>query len=257
MYSSYVFILEHNMGEVVENMKPKVAFATHAHDMVDFDAHFNHLYSVAHWVDMYDVFFIGRKGLQAAEARNLIADMAIEHGCEYLFILDADHIITKRTLPLLMENRNEAMVSGLVCKRLHPYPQVAWLKGTDGKYFTITLPLDGTLAEVGVCPFGCTLINIAKLKKLKKPYFRDTCNVASDGNMVNVRSDVNLSEMFRESGEKIWVDTRVLVGHLGPKKLIYPQNAEYYRSSDTIAHQMTELRYGMRGDHAGMRGITK
>lgn len=237
--------------------KSKVAFATHAFDTIDFDVHFNHMYAAAHWSLMYELFYIGRKGLQAAEARNMITDMAIEHGCEYMFVLDADHLITKNTLPLLMENKHEALVSGLVCKRLHPYPQIVWMKGKDGLYYEFELPIDGKVVEVGLCPFGCTLINLAKLRKLDKPYFRDECRVTADGSMRNFRSDVNLCNAFRDAGMKIFVDTRVLVGHLGPRKIIYPQNAEYYRSSDEIANKMTLLREGMTGDHAGIAGVTK
>lgn len=246
------------MVENEKERKPKVAFASHAFENIDFDVHLNHMYAAAHWTLMYELFFLGKKGLQAADARNLLADLAIAQGCEYLFILDADHLITSNTLPLLMESKQEAMVSGLICKRQYPYPQVVWLKSLDGKYITVELPMDGTLAEVGVCPFGCTLINIAKLKKLQKPYFRDTCKPSTiTGELKNFRSDINLSEAFREAGEKVWVDQRVLVGHLGSKKVVYPQNAEYLRASDQIFEKMTLLREGMSGDHAGLSGVTK
>ena len=239
------------------NKKPKIALATHAFDSVDFDAHFNQMYSVAHWVALYDLYFIGRKGLHAADARNIITDEAIEQGCEYLFVLDADHLITKSTLPLLMENKDEAMVAGLICKKLHPYPQVVWLKCDDGRYIEFTLPLDGNLAEVGLCPFGCTLINLEKIQKLEKPYFRDTCRRTASGEMKNFRSDINLSEAFRANGEKVWVDTRVLVGHLGGRRAVYPQNAGAWQRCDELIEELTNLRIGMSGDCNGLIGVTK
>lgn len=237
--------------------KPKVAIATHAFENVDFDVHFNHLYAIAHWVSKYEIHFIGRRGMLAADARNLIVEQAIERKCEHLFILDADHLITENTLPLLMENKEEAIVSGLVCKRLHPYPQVVWLKDKDGMYVEFPLPLDGCLAEVAIGPFGCTLINMKKLQELEPPYFRDTCRKTSTGELKNFRSDVNLSNAFREKGHKVWVDTRVLVGHLGGKKVIFPQNAGYYAATDEIADELVKLREGMSGDHAGMEGIQR
>lgn len=237
--------------------KPKIALVTHAFNSIDFDVHFNQVYAISHWVNKYDMFFIGRKGLNAADARNIITKQAIEKGCEHMFILDADHLITPNTLPLLMENKDEAIISGLVCKRLHPYPQVAWLKENDGHYIEFTLPLDGTIAEVAICAFGCTLINLKKLQELEEPYFRDTCRKTANGNMKNFRSDINVCEDFRDKGYKVWVDTRVLIGHMGAKKIIYPQNSGYYERSDDLADEFVNLREGMTGDHAGMGGLTR
>ena len=237
--------------------KLRIAFATHAYENVDFDAHFNHMYCAAHWANMYDMYFIGRKFLQAADARNLIAKMAIEERCDWLFILDTDHIVTKNTLPLLLENKEEALVSGLICKKLYPYPQVVCLKNNKGEYIQYTLPLDGNLAEVAIAPFGCTLINIAKLQQLKAPYFRDTCRKGAHGNLLNFRSDINICEAFREAGMQVWVDTRVLVGHLGAKRCVYPQNAGFYKRGDEIGNELTNLRHGMVGDCNKFDGLTQ
>lgn len=228
---------------------PKVAVATHAFESVDFDIYYNHIFAFMHWVQKYELFYIGRRGLAAACARNMLVDMAIKEGCEYIFFLDADHLITKNTLPLLMENRQDAIISGLTCKRMYPYTQVVWLKDGKGLFIEKTLPLDGKIYEVGVCSFGCTLINLSKLKKLKKPYFRDTCKPGADGSLNNIRSDINICDMFREAGESVFVDTRVLVGHRGEARRIFPQNAGLYKNMHPVECELMKLREGMSGDY--------
>ena len=232
----------------------RIALCIHVFDTVDFDVYFNHLFLAANWGQKYDLVFVGKKGLHAAQARNRIIDKCYEQECTHAFFLDGDHLLTEHSLDYLVECADEAMVSGLVCKKGEQYQQVAWeVHGVDGKdnFFQVTLPLDGRVYEVSTCAFGCTLINLQKLKKLKKPYFRDTC---LDG--VNIRSDINLCKMFRDIGEKMFVDTRVLVGHLGQRRVVYPQNAEYYNQTHGVEMDQLLLRHGQVGDYFDSRRVS-
>lgn len=236
---------------MAEKKKLRIGLCSHAFEFVDFDIYFNHLYCVCQWSKEYDLILIGKKGLQAAEARNLIADMAISKECTHMFFMDADHIFPKEALPLLLENSNEAMVSGLVCKKGENFTQVIWNvvgAGKDRKYVSAKLSLDGNIYDVGVCAFGATLINLEKLQKLDKPYFRDTCEATSKGDFNNIRSDINICNAFREQlKEKIWIDTRVLIGHYGVKQPVYPQNAEIHARLDKTVNDSRLLREGQQG----------
>ncbi len=236
----------------------RIALCIHVFDTVDFDVYFNHLFLAANWGKKYDLIFIGKKGLQAAQARNRIIDKALSEKCTHAFFLDGDHLVTEHSLDYLVEVINDggdvAMVSGLICKKGEQYQQVAWevheVEGKDN-FFQVTLPLDGRVYEVSTCAFGCTLIDLKKLQKLKKPYFKDTC---FEG--VNIRSDINLCKMFRDIGEKMFIDTRVLVGHLGQRRAVYPQNAEYYNQNQSIEMDQMLLRHGQVGDYFDSRRIT-
>ena len=232
----------------------RIALCIHVFDTVDFDVYFNHLFLASSWGKKYDLVFIGKKGLQAAQARNRIIDTCFEQRCSHAFFLDGDHLVSEHSLDYLVELADEAMVSGLICKKGEQYQQVAWeVHEVESKenFFQVTLPLDGQVYEVSTCAFGCTLINLEKLKKLKKPYFRDTC---LEG--VNIRSDINLCKMFRDIGEKMWIDTRVLVGHLGQRRVIYPQNAEYYNQTHNVETDQLILRQGQVGDYFDSRSIS-
>ncbi len=228
-----------------------IAICTHVFESVNFDVYFNHLYCAAHWGREYDLVFVGKSGLNAATARNRIIERCFEKKCSHALFLDGDHFVPIETLSYLLDTADQAMVSGLINKRGESYQQVCFLvKQVDGvdQYFQVELPLDGQVHEVSVCPFGCTLINLEKLKKLKKPYFRDTCDAVDDkGVPVNIRSDVNLCKAFIDIGEQIWVDTRVLVGHRGIPGTIYPQSAKLFHKLKGIETDITKLSEGQVG----------
>jgi hypothetical protein len=229
----------------------RIAIATHVFNHVDFEVYFNHLYCVSNWAKKYDLVFVGKCGLQAATARNSIIEKSIELQCTHVFFLDGDHVIPVETLDYLVENADKAMVSGLVCKKGEGFKQVNWeIKNTDKgqMYYHVTLPIDGRVYETSVCAFGCTLINLEKIQKLDKPYFRDTCK-ESNGEFINIRSDVNLCTSFIGIGERIYVDTRVLVGHLGQKLLVYPQNADDYKRAIELSNKTVLLREGQVGKY--------
>ncbi len=225
----------------------KIAICTHAFNFVDFDVYFNHLWCIGKWSKKYELVFIGKKGLAAATAREQIIERAFGENCTHAFFMDADHLFPVQALDLLLENRDVAMVSGLVCKKGEHFPQVGWMI-KDGKYFNVNLPLDGRTYEVGACAFGCTLINLSILKKIKKPYFRDTYIPESQANL---RSDINLSNMFRDIGESVFIDTRLLIGHTYMESPVYPQNAELFDKLRILESENITLKVGQKGFYYG------
>jgi hypothetical protein len=237
------------MAEQQRKVGP-IAVCIHVFDSVDFNVYFNHLYCMAHWGKMYDLVFVGKSGLQAAKARNSIIERALKRECTHALFLDGDHFVPVKTLEFLLESGNEAIVSGVVCKRGEGFQQVCWethVRNGKKQFYQVTLPLDGRVYEVSVCAFGCTLINLEKLQKLKKPYFRDTCEPDADGTPLNVRSDINICNMFTDIGEKVWVDTRILVGHLGVPGIVYPQGAPLFEKLKSIELESVKLSEGQQG----------
>lgn len=231
-----------------------IALATHVFDSVDFDVYFNHMYCALHWGQKYDLTIVGKKGLSAASARNAIIERCLENKCSYVVFLDGDHFVAVEFLDMLVESctsLDAAMVSGIVCKRGEDFQQVGWEvhddKEGNKQYYQVTLPLDGKCYQTSVCAFGCTIIDLKKLAKLKKPYFRDTCEKGAGGEIVNVRSDINLCLAFREIGETCWIDTRAIVGHLGIPQAVYPQSAPIFNKLKIIDKDAVKLREGQFG----------
>jgi len=203
-------------------------------------AYFNHMFCFSKWCSKYQIVWLGKKGLDAADARNRLVQRAMDENCSHILFIDGDHLLPVEMLNCLWETKDEAMVSGLVCKKGEGYQQVGYQK-INGKYYPVDLPLDGRLYEVRVCAFGCTLINLDCLKKLEEPYFRDTCVDIGDGKKFNFRSDINLCEAFVEKGMKCWIDTRVLIGHMGMDKVVYPQTADAMNMADKVLRKSEDI----------------
>lgn len=239
-----------------------IAVCIHVFDQIGFGVYFNHLWCVSHWARKYELVFVGKSGLSAAKARNALIERCFEKGCTHALFLDGDHLVPSETLDFLLETGiDNAMVAGVVCKKGEQFQQICWEIHEVNKkeqFFAVRLPLDGRVYEVSVCAFGCTLINLAMLKKLKKPYFRDTCEPDANGDITNIRSDINLCRAFTANGEKIWVDTRVLVGHMGVSSIVYPQNAELFDKLKSFELDLSKLRQDQQGIYyyPGDRGDT-
>ncbi len=235
------------MSQKKKVIKPRIAICSHVFNFVSFDVYFNHIWCIAKWTSDFDLVFIGKSGLNSAQSRNGIIERCFEQKVTHAFFIDGDHYFPSDALKLLYELKDEAIVSGLVCKRGEEFQQVGWLVNSEGSYHALELPLDGKLYEVAICAFGCTLINMDKLKKLKKPYFRDTCEPDVESKLRNMRSDVNLCNAFRDIGEKVWIDTRVLIGHEGIPCTIYPQNSKTFKDLKSIEIEARKLKEGQTG----------
>jgi hypothetical protein len=234
----------------LEMDRPKIGVCMHSHDSMRFDVFPNHVQAIATWSREFEIKLFTTKGLTNAVARNMMIESSIQQGCTHVLFIDDDHLIPLNMLNLLYESRDHAIISGLVCKRAHPFKQIGWIKREDGMFSELHFPFDGNIYEVDVCAFGCTLVNLDKIKKLDKPYFRDVCEKSSnvdDPMFYNVRSDVNLCLAFRKLNEKCWVDTRVLIGHISDYGVVYPQNASFMKEYYEKYHQSCDLKENERG----------
>ena len=140
------------MGKT-KRRKPRVAICTHVFNHIAFDVYFNHLWCTSKWNKDFDLVFVGKGGLNAVEARNGMIERCLEQNVSHAFFIDGDHYFPSNALKLLWEEKDEAIVSGLVCKRGEMFQQVGWVVDTDKMYHTLELPLDGKLYEVAICAF--------------------------------------------------------------------------------------------------------
>lgn len=200
----------------------KLAIAMHVCEAVLSPIYFNHLSAIYAWAKKRDFMFIGVQRMKVAAGREKIIEEALKADCTHLFFLDADHIMADNTLELICENSDAAMVSGLICKRNYPFETVAFkfVGPMKRELVSAQLKANGKLYEVDACPFGCNLLNLDKIKSLEIPYFFDGM----------FRSDISMCLRIREElDEKIYVDSRVVVGHLGDAPIVFPHTAQSMR----------------------------
>jgi len=215
----------------------KLAFAVHAYGGIHPNVYANHIACVLAASKTVDVFLAVINGMKVAAARNSIIDALKKRAdCSHVLFVDVDHIVPVDLVATLMANDDCQVVSGLVCKRFPPYPQVGFVK-REGAYHPIILPIDGRSYEVEVPAMGCTLIDMKVFEGMEKPYFRDTVEkkVREDG-VYNKRSDINFFERVKDAGGSLRIDTRAVIIHLGEPEKVDPR--DHYQSL-LDAHQET------------------
>lgn len=217
----------------------KIGICSHAHSSVPFSVHGNHSNAFAQWAKDFNIVFLGMAGFKNAAARNSLVGKAADENCTHVLFLDVDHLIEPSLLPILLSHKGAAMVSGLICKRKPPYPQVGFCKDEDGNYRPINLPLKDKSYKVDVCAFGCTLIDLAWLAKLKTPYFRDEMFTTNEGELRQKRSDIIICERIKEKGGEIIIDTRAQVGHITDPMVVYPYNKDLFEQMDLLFTEAT------------------
>ena len=203
----------------------KIAVGAHVGEAIPPPIYFNHCSAIARWARKYDLMMLGTWRQKVAKARNTIVDAAMDQGCSNLLLIDSDHLLPDDLLDCLVENADAAVVSGLVCKRYFPFETVAFKFTDDNEVHQCIVGARGKVIEVDVCAMGATLINLDILKslhesgKLSKPFFYDA----------KFRSDMNICMNLRRLGQRILLDTRVDIGHLGDPPVITPSNAQEAR----------------------------
>lgn len=205
----------------------KIALGIHVGEALLPPIYFNHLSVIASWAKKYDLLLLGTWRQKVANARNTIVDQAMKNACSHVFFMDSDHLFSDDLLDLLVENADAAMISGLICKRYYPYETVAFMNTSDGVIQQCIVDARDKIIEVDACAMGCTLINLDILsalfneKKIKKPFFYDD----------HFRSDMNFCTSLRKCGQKVLIDTRTAIGHLGDPPVITPKNAQAHREN--------------------------
>ncbi len=207
---------------------PVVGIAVHSYGPVPPVIYANHIGIFSFWAKNCSCKFLHIDGVKTAEARNMLVKLARDKGCDYIMFLDADHIVDEFLLPCLLGNMETAAVaSGLIVKRDGKGEQIGFFERTDGKYYSINLPLDGLTYAVDKCAFGCTMIDLSVFNDMEEPYFRDEMKDVPGKGLTQNRSDMVFCEHIKAQGKTIVVNTRAVVGHVGCPVIHYPEDVQY------------------------------
>lgn len=148
--------------------------------------------------------FLFSIGSLIQEARDNIANYAIENGFDYVLWLDSDMTFPDDTLYRLML-KGKDIVSGLYYKRQLPKIPVIYEK-TDGGFIPMMEIPDGMFRADAV-GLGCTLMKTEALKKVREsgemfsPYTR-------------MGEDLSFCVRAKKAGLEIWCDPEIMCGHL-------------------------------------------
>lgn len=140
---------------------------------------------------------------------------------EYLLTIDYDTFFTKEDVEhlfaLAMTFQCDA-ITGLQTKREDGRPMLT-LKGTldnppEGGTSSVPTSWFGEpVQEVDSAHFGLTVISTAALRRAKRPWFWSTPGPDGSWNEGRVDPDIYFWRNWRESGNRVFVTPRVVLGH--------------------------------------------
>lgn len=168
-------------------------------------------------------FTVGR--LLTALAREKLVEQALNADMDYIFMYDDDMILPIDTVEFLLADMEEHpemdVVAPLAFMRNPPHYAVMYttIEGYDQQkhqpyfinQFVKNYPKD-TLIECDAVGFGAVLIKMDVVKKMRPPYFFSTTGSGEDIYFC--------MKSRQDAGARIFMDTRVKLGHLGKPIII-------------------------------------
>lgn len=146
------------------------------------------------------------------DARERMAEYAIQNNFEYIFFLDSDMIPPRHTIMSLISH-NQDIVTGMIFKRKYPFQPCFYTKAHVDKDYNPYMegpmepekwPSEGAL-EIAGCGMACCLIKTEIFKKIQKPWFFP---------LPKAGEDLSFCMKARKAGFHIFVDFGVDCGHL-------------------------------------------
>ena len=172
----------------------------------------------------YDFFLAVKGKSEQFRARNAIIESALQYDCDYIFMLDDDHVIdTDKTLGptskydflVNLAKRMEAdptigIIGGLYYQRGGDYYPVVMHEHKGEVYFLTHNEITRRMQRVAVTGGGCMLIRREVFDKIESPWFEpeQQTNGPSRG------TDIQICRKAEAAGFSVWCDTSVELGHV-------------------------------------------
>ncbi len=168
-------------------------------------------------------------------ARNAIVEQAIKTDCDYLLMLDDDHVIdwevnsgptsqygfVDKFLKYFEADEKLGIVGALYYQRGDACRPVLMKQGKSGGYYWMR---DDEILhdyqEVDVQGGGCMMLRMKMFDRLQSPWF-----VPEQGQAVDMGTDLQICKKAAEAGYRVACDTSIQIGHVMSKReIITPKN---------------------------------
>lgn len=150
---------------------------------------------------------------------------AVDNGIDYALTLDFDSMFTPehvRHMLATMNSRDDIdALAAWQSRRGKPFPLLTAGGSTE-------LELCGEPVKVTTAHFGLTLIRVAKLKELPKPWFYS--KPTDDGEWVenvSLDDDIWFWHQWAKAGFSVFVDPETRIGHLEEMVSVYDDNMQH------------------------------
>ena len=160
--------------------------------------------------------FTFAQGSLVYDARNQLANYAIDQGFDRMLWLDSDMEFESDLLIKLqndLETKGCEIVSGLYFSRKLPIRAVAYSKvGMDSNGVPCAESLSewpDDMFEIAACGFGAVLCTVDLMRRVRDKFKLPFSPILGFG------EDLSFCLRVHELGEKIWCDPRIKIGHIG------------------------------------------
>lgn len=155
------------------------------------------------------------------DARNEIAQRAVDGGYDYVLWLDSDMMFEPGLMEELLADLTDGreMVTAVAFKRTTPftpciYREIGIRTDADGRKAAEAVgfrdyPRDSVF-EVGACGFACVMMTTALLRRVMDRFGRWPFSPVP-----GFGEDLSFCLRAKEAGETIWADSRPYMGHVG------------------------------------------
>ena len=147
--------------------------------------------------------------------RNGLVKMALENNNSHMLMMDTDQTYPPDVINLLlgtMGRRDCLMVGTVIYRRYIPFDPLVFLRDGNGLYKMSDEEIYAEEdLEVDATGCGCVLYDMNLFRDIPQPWFEDK----SMESHVAPGEDIGFCYKLRDRGEKIFVNTRVSIGHLG------------------------------------------
>lgn len=165
-------------------------------------------------VGKYEVELLVSNSSMIETMRELIADMFIERGTDYIVWLDADQVYPGETLVKLvghLENGYE-VVGGVTPFKNDGEPMVWSEDEPTGLWRRERMFLTGRgMVQVEAMGFGGVAIRRDVFERVGKPYFKRLANKTGERLL---GEDLSFFKRCKEAGIKVWCDTDLIFQHV-------------------------------------------
>lgn len=161
-------------------------------------------------------------------ARELLAEMVLDQGFDYIWWLDDDMVFPGDTLTRLMKHQKK-MVCAIAYQRKEPYNACIFEK-KNGRYEHMNNAEHTGLREIAGCGSACTLMETSILKqtKGKRPWFDNK----------KFGEDLHFCNLMNEEKIPIYCDTDLIIGHIGDPVIVNEALVAKYKQAK--AEQMSQ-----------------
>ena len=203
-------------------------------------------------------FFLAIKGKsEQFRARNAIIESALSHDCDYIFMMDDDHVIDightlhatsrygflKKLIKHLDDDPKRGIVGALYFQRGGECKPVLMFEYQGGYYFSPIAEITGGLQQVAVTGGGCMLIRKEVFDKIESPWFEPELDMCTD---------IQICKKATDAGFTVWCDTSIEIGHVRTERdIITSRNCKEYIIKNEEWLNREDIKKAPKiGDHA-------